>query len=402
MTRATKLLLLSNGLLLAGMGWLAKRVKLPLFPYSVVQARHPEDLNRGFPPEYDGAHPSDSRSAFEWWYFDAHFSDGHDIVCVMVTPDIFGNHPDQCLVSMHINTPSGEVLDIKRNHPLSAFRASTEGCDVEVAGSTMRGGYPEWRVDVANAEAADSPAAEAHLTFTSHTPGWTRGDGDLVFAGIRRPLKFGWLVAQPRASVQGTISYDGKTFEVEGEGYHDHNWGDFSMPLRMSRWHWGRIITEDLTMVFADVVTNALYGGVRFPTMIIARGDRLALETYEMEWEYSGYALDSTGLQSYARDISFSFAERDVSGRVEFRPKQEMEVTDFFDLTGTPEKLRGPLGKYIAQPCYFRLLCDYAGEIDFGGEKVELGGETIIEYMVFDRRRGVAPKDKPFKHFLHV
>ena len=51
---------------------------------------------------------------------------------------------------------------------------------------------------------------------------------------------------------------------------------------------------------------------------------------------------------------------------------------------------------------YFRLLCDYVGQIDFGGEKVELGGETIIEYMVFDRRRGVAPKDKPFKHFLHV
>ena len=88
-------------------------------------------------------------------------------------------------------------------------------------------------------------------------------------------------------SVTGTLTYGGVEHEVEGEGYHDHNWGDFSYPKYLSRWHWGRIITDPAsTLVFADIVTTCTSAATRAcPYMLIARGDRLAFETYEMEWQ---------------------------------------------------------------------------------------------------------------------
>ena len=45
----------------------------------------------------------------------------------------------------------------------------------------------------------------------------------------------------PAPGSPARITYAGTEHRVEGEGYHDHNWGDFNFPKYLSRWHWGRI-----------------------------------------------------------------------------------------------------------------------------------------------------------------
>ena len=53
------------------------RLQASLFPMTAVRGRHPDDLNEGIPERYDAVHPSTSKNAFEWWYFDGRFTDGH-------------------------------------------------------------------------------------------------------------------------------------------------------------------------------------------------------------------------------------------------------------------------------------------------------------------------------------
>ena len=360
-----------------------------------VGARHPDDLNSGLPDRCDAAHPYPGRSSFEWWYFDARFDDGHTFAGGIIDRAVFDLKKDESQVFMHFNTPGGEAHHVFGNHPKSLFSASAERCDVSLAGSTITGACPEWRVDL------EHGGFEAHLTFRSLTPGWARGNGEMLFGNLQYPKVLGWVVPQPRAAVTGTLVYDGVEHRVSGEGYHDHNWGNFPFPLRISRWHWGRVTSPDVTMVFVDIATNRSCGEAHVPVLLLAVGDRLVLETYEMEWWYGDYALDSTGTQSYPRSYGFEFAERDVSGRVEFSPSAELEVDGFFGRFGVPGPLAGALARVVAQPCYFRLLCDYQARLEVAGETVELSGETVNEYIVFDARRGVPPAGGGYVHFLH-
>ena len=188
---------------------------------------------------------------------------------------------------------------------------------------------------------------------------------------------------------------------MEGEGYHDHNWGDFNFTKYLNRWHWGRITTPELTMVFADVVTRSTCGRVHMPLLLIARGDRLAFETYEMEWHYDDFQLDSTGLQAYPRDLGFTLRRaRRAAAASSFAPKQVLGLDDLLKDAKVPSWAEGVTGKAAAQPVYLRLDSTYEGEIDFGGETVQVSGDTIVEYMIFTLRRGHHPHEGTYRHFL--
>ncbi len=362
------------------------RLQASLFPMSAVRGRHPDDLNEGIPEHYDAVHPSASKNAFEWWHFDARFSDGHTFAGAIQAkgPQIF----------MRIDTPDGDQLDVRVSHPRDEFTASTERCEVSCGDSTVSGSYSAYEVHLVG------DGTEAHLRFVSLLPGWARGDGSVVIGSYGRPETFGWCVPQPRARVTGTLTYGGVAHEVVGEGYHDHNWGDFNFTKYLNRWYWGRVTTPDLTMVFADVVTRSTCGRVHMPFLLIARGDRLAFETYEMEWHYDDFQLDATGLQAYPRNLGFTFAERDVSGRIDLAPKRVLGLDDLLNDAKVPSWAEGAVSKAAAQPVYFRLDATYEGEIDFGGEIVPVSGDTIVEYMIFTLRRGHHPYEGTFRHFL--
>ncbi len=99
--------------------------------------------------------------------------------------------------------------------------------------------------------------------------------------------------------------------------------------------------------------------------------------------------------------MEWTFAERDVKGRVDFTPTSVLETDDMLKDAKVPGWAEGIIGAVAAQPVYFRLDSTYEGEIDFGGDVVTISGETIIEYMVFTLRRGQVPAETAYRHFLH-
>jgi hypothetical protein len=381
-------LLLENTALLGGTAWLLrKRLQGSVFPLTSVVGREPDQLNLGVPAGLDAAHPMKGMSAFEWWYFDATFTDGHTFAAA------FGNMKPQ--VYMHINCPDGKELRVFDKYPKSSYVASPDECDVKIEQSRVHGTYPVYEMD-----AYGRNGVEAHLKFENMLPGWAHGDGQYMIGSYADPRYFGWCVAQPRAKVTGTMKYDGKEFAVEGEGYHDHNWGDFNFYTYLSRWIWGRITTDELSVDFADVIFNKSCGGVHLPLIMVARGDRIVFETFNVEWKYDDYRLDDAGEQCYPHKLSCVFSERDVKGTLEYTTSGVLETDDMMKDMKIPDWAIGPIGKYIARPIYYRLNADYTGAIDFGEEHVDVAGEMIVEYMLFNLRRGQVPKEKGYKHFL--
>ena len=52
------------------------------------------------------------------------------------------------------------------------------------------------------------------LVFENLLPGWTRGTGEIMFGMPEKQNVFGWVVAQPRARVSGTLTVDGIEHQV--------------------------------------------------------------------------------------------------------------------------------------------------------------------------------------------
>jgi len=380
-----------NALLLGGLHRLHRdRLQTPVFPLGSMQARHPHDLNAGIPPHFDGAHPSPGNFYFEWWYFDAEMEDGHKVVCVVQRPDLrYPLKRRDCVMMLYIQTPQGEGMRHYVPFPLGDLEAATATCDVRVGGNRIRGEYPLWELRLGYRD------IRIELDFRNLTPGWARGTGSVVYGNDRRPEVLGWVVPQPRARVEGTLSYGGVDHRVRGLGYHDHNFGSVILFKYVKCWHWGRLVSGDLTLIYADVTHTRLMGNLRVPCLLIARGDRLLVEVGEgTEWEMlaEDYVPDEQGVQVYPRHVSIRFREREVSGLLDLRVRRVWEIKETMSVLGKPGgRLQKAAGRFLPTPCYYRFITDFRLDLDVAGESKAYTGDTITEYMILSLRRGQLP-----------
>lgn len=384
-SRKWKWLALENLAVAAAARSLSKRDRTyQIIPVGMYGSRPVDELNRGLEPADDASHPYDGRFYWEWWYFDAQFDDGYRCVLELQYPNLTNIFAKECTMLFNVYTPDGRDYNNIIPFPLSMWRASQETCDVAIGENTIRGYDPEYRVKFAHSGLA------CDLTFENLLPGWTRGSGEIMFGMPEKQQVFGWVVPQPRARVSGTLSVDGVEHEVTGLGYHDHNWGNGIIPRYLSHWVWGRLTTDRLTMIFADVVTARWCGDVHIPIVFLALDDRIVLESSRAEYQVGDYVSDSAGFQVYPSHVDMEFRERDVAGEFHFTISKELEMVNTL-AEKLPPRIVRIIGKTLAGPAYYRFLSDYHGWVEVGGERLELAGETHWEYMIIGLRCGQIP-----------
>ncbi|NPV59938.1 MAG: hypothetical protein HPY75_09770 [Actinobacteria bacterium] len=383
--RYWKWLALENLALAAAARRLARRgLTYQIIPVGMYGSRPVEELNRGLEPRDDAQHPYKGRFYWEWWYFDAQFDDGHRCVLELQWPNLTNLLARECTMLFNVYTPDGREHNNIVPFPAEMWRASRETCDVAIGDNTIAGYYPEYRVRFKH----DNLACD--LVFENLLPGWTRGTGEIMFGMPEKEQVFGWVVAQPRARVHGTLSVDGVERKVSGLGYHDHNWGNGFVPRYLSHWVWGRLTTDRVTMIFADVATSRRCGEIHIPIVFLALDGRIVLESSRAEYAVGDYVSDSAGFQIYPSRVDLSFAERDVAGEFSFRTSRELEMVNTL-AERLPMPLVKAVGRAVAAPAYYRFLSDYRGWVRVGEERLELEGETHWEYMIIALKRGQIP-----------
>jgi len=382
-------LLLENVLVAAAVReWYKRNRTVQITPVGMFGSRSVPDLNKGLAPKDDALHPYDSKTYWEWWYFDARFDDGHRCVLELQFPNLTKLFADECTMLFNVYTPDGREFNNIVPFPGSMWKASEETCDVAIGDNTIKGYYPEYRVKFTHENLA------CDLVFENLLPGWTRGTGEIMFGKPEKKKVFGWVVAQPRAKASGTLTVDGVEHKVTGLGYHDHNWGSGFLPLYVSHWIWGRLTTDRFTMIFADITTAKKCGGVAIPLVFLAKDDKIILESARAECRAADYATDSQGFQVYPTKVDFEFAERDVTGKFHFEVSKELEMVNTF-AERFPEPVVNFLSRTLVAPAYYRFLSDYEGLIKVGEEEFKLGGETHWEYMAMALKKGKVPAPAP-------
>src|SRR6202161_4573420 len=88
----------------------------------------------------DGLRTDTGPGSYEWWYFDAHLDDGSSLVIVFYTKSpLSPDHPLEPYVTVHLDRPGAETQKFESHGRPDQFSASSDGCDVHIAGNTFRG-----------------------------------------------------------------------------------------------------------------------------------------------------------------------------------------------------------------------------------------------------------------------
>ena len=192
----------------------------------------------------DGMRTNGGRGTYEWWYFDACYSDGIKVVVIFYTKNGFNvgglSNPT---ASIEITYPNGKTISKYISEGRGqTIRASKESCDVKIGKSSIKYSKGNYLINFKVGE------IEYTCTMKSKLPMWRPGTGHWYY-GEKQEYFFAWIVAQPSADIIATLKVHEEIFELDGNGYHDHNWGNIHMKKLMDNWYWCRANIGPYTVI---------------------------------------------------------------------------------------------------------------------------------------------------------
>lgn len=196
----------------------------------------PEDITL----KDDAFHKSKSRFYAEWWYFDAVFDNGYSINAILMVISR-GNYGIAIPI---LNIYKNLKLKFNRRelYRFNEFVASEDIPHAKLSKkNTINGHIDEdtnnWVYDVS----MEVGGQKIDLEFTGAMKGW-KGE---------TPVSK-WGVILPKATVKGSITLNGEQINVNGTGYHDHNW-ELGLPMQRG-WYWGRVEGDLLNLVWSKIM----------------------------------------------------------------------------------------------------------------------------------------------------
>ena len=337
----------------------------------------PKETRWGFQlePRDDALHPSNSPGWWEWWYFDAHFDNGYSLGGTFH----FGSprppvDPDVRFIEIALYDPEGNKRMVRKRYPKEQCSASEETCKVVIGPNVYEGDIQRY-----------------HLFFSEGNQGC-----DLIYESLvegfapKAPTSsvgtapVGWVIPLARASVSGTITWDGVSIKVAGRGYHDHNWSDAPMSgagdsadlLAMMG-----LPAGDWTLVCSGGQYVRKRGYEPYGVMYAFKKEKLVAISEKGGGVGSDYTNADIGIEHPQAYRLWWNEPGLVEGAIDFKVKK---VIDFMDLHLRFKPFQRWFAEtYVGCPAYFRYYVEYTVDLRIVEEKVRVTGTTWGEHHKF-------------------
>lgn len=325
----------------------------------------------------DGRRTEPRAGVYEWWYFDAIADDGTKIVIHFDTKsiDVLQDPVDHPSVTVKLTLADGTDVQAKYEVGPDEATYGSENCETRFGPHSFVGDLNDYRIHV---EPSDGIGAD--LTLTSHAESYRPGTGYIGFGDADEQF-FTWLCVVPRGEVTGTLTYQGKTVEVHGTGYHDHQWSDINPLFAWNNWLWARQSFGDYSILVFDFVAGGAFDFTRFPIAFIHDADgKLVFDNtspagYEILEEY----LDESSGKDYPKDSRYTFRNDDTTVQYRIVVDQILENWNYYG--AAPEPAKAMFDQMGKKPTYARYTANGELTIDDGQSKVERSGNLIYEFV---------------------
>jgi len=200
----------------------------------------PEDIGL----QDDAFHGADTPYFIEWWYFDAVFNNNYSIQASLHVFSVINQGFAYLTINLYKN--NSLTLNEKKLYPLSNLYLSKDIPLILIDGAQFMMGHidtitGDWIYDIS--------FENGDILLDLHFVGCTEGWKGTTPAGW-------WGVILPRAEVNGKITVGNREIELEGVGYHDHNW-DVTLSAALNfGWIWGKANSNNYTVTWSNILTT--------------------------------------------------------------------------------------------------------------------------------------------------
>ncbi len=320
----------------------------------------------------DAWHPLEDPNYIEWWYFDLMNQDGSIIRGQFyISGDV--SRPRRVRTGVrasYVRTDGTELL-IDEKLPYLSFKSSTEACSVEIGSNFMRGDISHCELHIENGE----KSLDLEL--------------DAAVEGIKSHACFGdetkcmhWVVPQPRGKAKGTFKTKGETLSIEGVGYRDHNWLNFSPLGVIAYWDWGRVYDEEYTIIFADIVTSKKFDNARIKPLIIYDTGKLLYMTSETnKWSLikTDMRFDPTAQMELPQTHLVNLQDEDLSLEMDLRLEKVFQKID--PLSDFNPLVRFLIRTFKAKPSITSFYSIGSGKLTLPGQEKAITCTAVHELV---------------------
>lgn len=352
-------------------------------------------------PWEDGIRNTDAIGNNEVWYFDADLDDGSKVIVGFRPKTVDGMQKGGFAPNLNlaITRPNGETTQNFTFASLEDSTMSKEKCDVRFGSDYCTGDFKEYDVHV---DSMADIACDLHYRalvepFRQGTSSLALGDNDEFFYTD---------LSVPKCEVTGTLTYDGQTVSVHGQGYHDHQWMNISPLVAFHHWLWGRMYTEKYVIYIYDFVTTEKFGFNRLPFFMIADN-----ETGKIIFTTDGSVSVKTKLEEtsvgkpFPKTSHYVFQDGDNQAEFNVTWQDIIEIRDMYGdapkdhaeadmwakkavLSGMQKAVGGTKEQYDQmgiQPTYLRFFANGGVKLMLDGKITESTGTMLYEYNYMGR-----------------
>jgi hypothetical protein len=340
--------------------------KVTLYPPG---SQDPATLNAGLAATEYGYHPEENHSWGESWYLLATDAKMNQIWVLLSvsnygpvkfagTVDLFWYGADGTKARGHVECKKDQI------------QADLNRVSVSIAGSTMTGKFPTYRL---KAKAQD---VALDLTYTSDVPDLQLGQGRLGFGEGKGQY---WTVGvmTPRATVSGTVTIGEKTFPFRGKGYYDHGRSNLKIPSFSKAWTVLRVIQDDLAIGAMRIDMKPGYAPASAPVIWVALGNKIVVNSGNVSIKAAGGAVEKRSGITYPTKFAIDYADgaTKLSGTVDLtRITEPLNVLDLLS-----PFVRALVKAFYTDPWQFRAVGQANLTLEHGGAKRAVRAPAVIE-----------------------
>ena len=320
-------------------------------------------------PYEDGLRTNNKNGEYEWWYFDANLDDGSVIVAYFWK---IKNLKNFYYIGVNYNKPNGEEYKkIKFFNSKNVF-ISKDSCFVEFGNNVFKGNLKEYKIRI---DKNDFDGFGFDLNLVSKTQSYRPQDG-IISA---QDDYFAWLAAVPNGKVEGNLEFKNQTKKINGDGYHDHNWGNVPLQKLFDDWIWFRGKAGPYTVIGFELNTISKRGGYSIPGIYIGDSTGTVYENFGQNGIFTSKENLISNL--YDKNNETLFSKLKILTKDNFY--LEIEGQDVIENLSLFDVVKIPFFKQIMQfskvdPYYTRFKSKVKLKLSDG---TEIDGNGVLEIM---------------------
>ncbi|MDO5609113.1 MAG: lipocalin-like domain-containing protein [Capnocytophaga sp.] len=329
----------------------------------------------------DGRRAGSDAGVNEVWYFDATMEDGTKTVVGFrpKTLEATGVDGDSPNLNIDIVMPDGKEYRDMIYVPVEQSEISKESCNVRFGEHSVVGDLKNYTIKI---EPVNGIGCELHYEalVKPFRPGGTAhvalGDNDEFYYTD---------MSIPKNKVTGTITVDGKTIEVNGFGYHDHQWMNLTPMAAYHHWLWGRLYAGEYTLVIYDFITTERFGFTRIPILGIldGNGDVIFDNTKPVDCQIELYHQEEMK-KDFPKKSNYTFNDHGKTVKLNIEWLEEIEVRNLYGWAN--EQQKAAYDQAGIMPTYMRYYAKADLTIlEEGKADIHETGDMIYEFAYFGK-----------------